>query len=446
MATPTNVLQQVQTYQRSNLGYLQNLNCFVGKICNTKFKDFQNIQANLGSSVTFDLPPRFTTVNGLVANFQPAVQRVQTLSVDQAKNTSYSFTAQERIFNVDKDTESYMMEFGKSAMQNLAIPVESSIAMNLTSSVPVYDANSNPTGALHTESGPYRFYGDGVTAINSYQQLAEMIANFKNYGAVSDGLKVVLSDLMIPAIIGTGLNQFAPERNNKDAMSWEVGAFGTPPVDYFISNLLPIHVAGTVGNASPTGTPNNQLTLISTNDPTGANITQLTLSGATASDANAIKAGDMFQFVDGVSGQPNMRYLTFMGNVPCGQPVQARVLNDAVADGSGHVTINIFPALQSTPGATQNLNNALAAGMKIQVLPTHRAGLVVGGNAFYLAMPKLPTQDPYASSSEYDKNTGVSMRMTYGSLFGQNQMGMIHDVIWGSVLVPEYSMRIIIPV
>lgn len=446
MATPTNVLQQVQTYQRSNLAYLQNLNCFIGKICNTKFKDFQNLQANLGSSVLFDLPPRFSTVNGLVAQFQPAVQRQLSLSVDQAKNTSYSFTAQERIFNVDKDTESYMKEFGKSATQNLATPVEANVALNLISGVPVYDSNSNPTGALHTESGPYRFFGNGVTPINSYQQLAQMIANFKDYGAVSEGIKVVLHNLMIPAIIGTGLNQFAPERNNKDAMSWDLGSFGSPVVDYYISNLLPIHVAGSVGNASPTGTPNNQLTLISTNDPTGANITQLTLSGATASDANAIKAGDLFQFVDGVSGQPDMRYLTFIGQIPSGQPVQCRVLNNAAADVSGNVTINITPALQSTPGATQNLNNALAAGMKIQVLPTHRAGLVVGGDAFYLAMPKLPTQDPYASANEYDTNTGISMRMTYGSLFGQNQMGMIHDLIWGSVLVPEYSMRVVIPV
>jgi hypothetical protein len=78
---PNNILEQVQTYQRSGLALLQNLCCHIAT-ANTKFKDFDKIQANLGSTVTFDLPPRAVTTAGLVASFQPAVQRVQTLSVD----------------------------------------------------------------------------------------------------------------------------------------------------------------------------------------------------------------------------------------------------------------------------------------------------------------------------------------------------------------------------
>lgn len=446
MTQPSNILTQVQTYQRSSLAYLLNLNCFVSKVCNTKFKDFQNIQANLGSTVTFDLPPRFTTANSLVATFQPAVQRVQPLTVDQAANTSFAFSAQERIFNVEKDTQNYMQVFGKSAIEQLSTSVEINVALNAISAVPVMQVvgnNSVPTGALHTESGPYRFFGDGKTPITSYQQLAQMIANFKNYGAVKDGLKVVLSDLIIPSIVGSGLNQFAEKRNDDIAMSWEVGKFGTPPVDYFISNLLPIHVAGSVGNAAA---PSNVLTVLSTNDPTGNNITAITFSGAGTSDANAIKSGDLLQFNDGVSGQPNMRFLTFIGQNPSGQPVQFRATADAGSDGSGHVTVNIFPPLQSTPGATQNLNNAIAAGMQATPLPTHRAGVVVGGNAFYLALPQLPKQPPFDTANEYSKETAVSLRMTYGSTFGQNQLGMVYDVTWGSTLVPEYSMRIALPV
>ena len=76
MAVPANILQQVQTYQMSGLGFLQNLACFLGT-SNTKFKNFDKLTANLGDTVTFDLPPRFTTTNSLVATFQPADQRVQ---------------------------------------------------------------------------------------------------------------------------------------------------------------------------------------------------------------------------------------------------------------------------------------------------------------------------------------------------------------------------------
>jgi hypothetical protein len=42
-----NILEAVQTYQSSGLGYLQNLFCFINT-CNTRFKDFNKLVANLG--------------------------------------------------------------------------------------------------------------------------------------------------------------------------------------------------------------------------------------------------------------------------------------------------------------------------------------------------------------------------------------------------------------
>src|SRR5271167_3843924 len=92
-----NILQQVQTYQRSSLGLLQNLCCFVST-ANTRFKDFSDdYQANLGSSITFDTPPRATTNVGLVVKWQPAIQEVETIVCDQAFNASFTVTAQQRI-------------------------------------------------------------------------------------------------------------------------------------------------------------------------------------------------------------------------------------------------------------------------------------------------------------------------------------------------------------
>jgi hypothetical protein len=158
---PTNILQQVQTYQRSGLALLQNLCCHIAT-ANTKFKDFDKIQANLGSVVTFDLPPRFTTTAGLVAAFQPAVQRVQSLACDQANNTSFSVTSQQRIFNLEKGEEDYMQVFGKSAIAELAALVEGNIALNWASGVV-----SQLDGTTNTFSGPYRFFGNGSVALSS---------------------------------------------------------------------------------------------------------------------------------------------------------------------------------------------------------------------------------------------------------------------------------------
>lgn len=439
MSYPNNILQQVQTYQPSSLAYLQNLNCLISTF-NTKFKEFNSdISANLGSSMTFDKPYRFTTTNTLVAKFQQITQETHTLTVDNAKNTSYTITNQDQIFNLDKDA--YMDKIGMGAMRELSQVVEANLGLNFVSGCPVGDIEGNPTGALHVESGPFRFFGNGITAINSYQQIQQAVTNFKNFGAVNSDMKFYLPDTVVPAIIGTGLNQFAPKRNDLDAMSWEIGEFaGTK---YYISNHLPTHISGSVGNAT---SPNNVLTVVSTNDPTGANITQITFNSPITSDSNAIKSGDLFQFNWNVSGQPNLFYLKYTGHMPSQQPVQFRATANAVSNGSGNITVDIFPALKFLPSAQQNLQFNIVAGMKATVMPSHIAGGIVSGKAAFLAMPKLPDEFPYPTASKYDPDTGVACRLYYGSLFGQNQRGFVNDVTWTSTIVPEYTMRVLFPI
>ena len=411
MAVPNNILQQVQTYQRSNLAYLQNLNCFVAT-ANTKFKNFEKLTANLGDTVTFDLPPRFTTAASLVATFQSADQRVENLTVDKAINVSYAFTAQQFIFNV----EDYMEQFGKSAVTEMSAEIESDIATVCV-------------------EAPYRFYGDGISPINSYGQLAAALAMFRNYGAAKDNTKFYLSDIAQSAIVNTGLNQFVPKRNDIAAMSWDVGDFDRAA--FYVSNLLPVHTAGTIGEDGTV------LTVVSVVKDANDAVIQIVFSGA-GTDADAIKEFDKGQFNDGVAGQPNMRYLTFIGHKPSSNPVQFRVLNNA-ASSAGNVTVDVYPPLKASSGNTRNLNHEIAAGMQVTFLPSHRAGVITSGNPLFLGMPMLPEEVPFPTGNETDPDTGVSLRMYYGSLFGQNQRGMIHDAIWGKKLVPEYSMSVVFP-
>ena len=145
---PSNILQQVQTYQRSGLALLQNLCCHIST-ANTKFKDFDKIQANLGSTVTFDRPPRASVVAGLVAAWQPAIQLVETLACDQANNASFAVTNQQRIFNLEKGEEDYMRVFGRSFIAQLAAKVEINVALNWASAVV-----SQLDGTTNTFSGP----------------------------------------------------------------------------------------------------------------------------------------------------------------------------------------------------------------------------------------------------------------------------------------------------
>jgi len=411
MAVPNNILQQVQTYQMSNLAYLQNLNCFVAT-ANTKFKNFEKLTANLGDTVTFDLPPRFTTAASLVATFQSADQRVENLTVDKAINVSYAFTAQQFIFNV----EDYMEQFGKAAVMEMSAEIEADIATVCV-------------------EAPYRFYGDGVTPINSYGQLAAALAMYRNYGAAKDNTKFYLSDIAQSAIVNTGLNQFATDRNNKSANSWDVGDFDRAA--FYVSNLLPVHNAGTIGEDGTV------LTVVSVVKNADDAVIQIVFSGA-GTDADAIKEFDKFQFSDGVSGQPNLRYLTFIGHKVSSNPVQFRATADA-ASSAGNVTVDVYPPLKASAGNTRNLNYAIVTGMQVTALPSHRAGMITAGNPLFLGMPMLPEEVPFPTGNEVDPDTGVSLRMYYGSLFGQNQRGMIHDAIWGKKCVPEYAMSVVFP-
>lgn len=415
MGVPANAFEQVITYQESGLALLQNLNCFIGT-ANTKFKNFDEIKANLGSTVNLQLPTRFTTANSLVASFQEIEQREIALSVNQSANVAIAYTAEQFIFNA----EQYMDEFGRSAIGELGAHIEADVA-----------------GVC--ETAPYRFYGDGVTPINSSGQLASALAFFRNYGAATYDTKGYLEDLSVANIINSNLNQFVPRRNEEEANSWELGMFDR--CDWYQSNLLPIHTAGSEGVAGST------LTVVSTTLNADGAVTAITFSGCSAaSDADSVKQYDSFQFSDGVSGQPNLRYLTFQGHKPSANPVQFQATADAASTGASQVTVSITPALQANAGKDQNINNAIVAGMQCTVLPTHRCGLITAGNPLFLAMPRLPSQEPFPTANKADPETGVSMRMYWGTKFGENVQAMVHDCLWDKICVPEYSMKIAFPV
>ncbi len=442
-STPVNILQTVQTYQKAELAWL--LNSFVGiSIANKKFQNFNDLVANLGDTVTFDTTPRYISYAGLVITEQPSVQRLQSLICGQAANVAAAYTDQQFIFNV----RDYMDRFGMSAVKELGTLIESDILRNFISGVVTNDPQNAAFGVAQVNSGPFRFYGDGVTPINSFTQLAQSVANFNDFGAATHKMMGILPVANIPAIVGTGLNQFAMTRNNEIAMSWELGRFSS--TDWYESNLLPTHVSGTIGNSAA---PLNVMTVVSTNDPTGANVTQITFSldASFSGDADVVKAGDLFQFNDGVSGQPNMRFLTFIGHRVSQQPVQFRAIADADASVSGTPLVTVFVQTINSVGLVwaqnqnQNLNNTIAAGMTVTPVPSHRAGILMSGDQFYLAMPRLPDESPFTTSNMTDPDSGASIRHYFGSQFGMNNRAYVRDSIWGSTLVAENSLRYIFP-
>lgn len=446
MAVPQNGLQNVQTYQKTELAYLLNTFGIISN-ANKKYKDFNDLTANLGDTVTFDAPARYIGYNGLVVTMQPSVQQVVSLICSQAYNISSSFTDQQFIFNA----RSYMDRFDEAAIKELGSAIESDVAKNFVSGVVANDPQGSTYGQVQSSSGPYRFYYAGLSGatlspINSFTQLAQAVANYDDYGSAKNKRMGFIPVVSVPQIIGSGLTQFATDRNNQIDNYWELGDFSDAM--WIKSNLLPVHYAGTVGN---TGSGGNVLTIVSVNDPSGTNVTQITFSGATPNDANAIKVGDLFEFNDGVMNQPNLRFLQYIGHQVCQQKVQFVAIANAGADGSGNVVVSLRAGgagqgLTWVQNQNQNINYALAAGMQVTVMPSHRAGCFMSGDQFYLAMPALPDQNPYQTVTTVDKDSGCSIRHYWGSQgFGLNALAYVRDVIWGSTLYAPNSQRLLFP-
>jgi len=437
--SPTQVLQQVTTYQTSDLAGLQNHNAIIGSMANFKFKNFQDEVNNLGATVNFDLPYRFVENVGLVVNFQGIEQRYFPLTVDQAYNVATAATAQDRLFTLDKDA--FWEKIGKGAVRTLGACVEKmgcSLAHSALPVMSIVNGQSIPTGAYHTESGPSRFYGDGSTAITTIQQLQQMVTNYQEVGDPGD-IEVLLPLNIVPAIVGAETAKFVLRRNEELAQSWELGTYAN--VKYNTSNLLPVHVSGTVGNA--TAASDRQLTVVSTDDSTGANITTITCTTTDTTDASAILAGDIGEFIH-VAGKTDVKFVTFYGKNPTSQAAQVRVTANAASSG-GTVIITLATPFCATSSAKQNINTNIVAGMKIQMVPSHRCGMLVAGRGLMCAMPSLPDTTPFPSSSKVDEKSGVSMRVYWGEIPFQNQRGLVQDLAFGFALPPEYCMRLVIP-
>lgn len=442
MSAPVNILQNVQLYIKSELAWLDNEYWGISN-ANKSLEEFNDKPGNLGDVITFDCTPRYISYDGLVITEQPSVQRLQSLICSQAKNVSAAYTDEQFIFNV----EQYMDRFGIAAAKEIGAGIEQDILKNIVSGVVGNNPNSPEFNSAQINSGPFRFFGDGVTPINSYQQLAQAWANFTAFGASTHMKRAVIPVDLVPAIVGTGLNQFAPARNDDISKAWELGSYAGLDVKWGVSNLLPIHISGFVANAA---SPNNVLTVVSTNDPTGVNVTQITFTEPTGSTAaNAVLAGDLFQFNDGVSGKPNMRFLTFIGHQPTRLPVQFRAIANANSVAGTVVvnvqTINNAVGLVWAQNQNQNLNNPIQTGMTATPVPSHQAGWMDAGNSFYLAMPRLPNQSPFETVYFKDKLSGASLRHYWGVQFGKDNRSYVRDCTWGSSLIAEDSMRMIFP-
>lgn len=411
MAFGTNIKIDVSTYNMSSIGYLYNHNPLI-QLTNKKFKDFETTVGQKGTTVRFDIPPTVDFIPSLgIPNFGGYTQKEFPLTVDQEGSVPTGVPNLERLFNFDHT--GMMTPIAMSAVAELSTRVGKNVAQNFVDRT-------------------YFTFGDGTDSILSFQSLNQAVMNFDDMGTPStNDMCMVIPTTASAAITGQGLSQFVMNRNEDIASTWYVASIGA--VDVYHSNLLPKHIAGSVGQAGTT------LTVVSVS----GDGSQVTFSGAAVSDADAIKAGDIITFQDNLPGQ-ELRYLTYYGQVVSGQRVQIRAVNDAASDGSGNVVVDVDPPLNGSGERDANINIPVPVGIEATALNSHVCGAYFSKSAFMMAMPKLGSTSPFEYSSLTDKD-GVSMRVYNGFFTDSADTGYVHQVAWGSYLVGRYAMRLAFP-
>jgi hypothetical protein len=418
-----NFFFQVKRLQKAMNGAWQ----FYGPLCknsNKMYDNFQKKEGQIGMTLQLKSPSQYIGQRSITfTTFGAQIDQTFPLTVDKEIGVSLGYTLQEQIYDMGAD--GFMEELGEGAASSYGGIAEDNIA----AAIPAYT---------------YRGYGDGVTPINSYGMLADMVEKFIDLGLPRNKVKAMLLNTIFPQIVDTGNNQFVPNRNEKNSMEYEVGSFSR--CEFFKAQILPEHTAGDVGLTKSQVVKIKSLTTTMVN---GVASTVLVLEGYSNSVTDAIKENDLLT----IGYNQGYRFLNRATHVACSQKFQVRAAADADSNGSGEITVVVDPGIiWDTTNPLSNINKAIdstaiTAGVYVTVAYSHKCGVITCNDTIYAPMPTLGDADPYKTAAGYDKTTGASSRIYGGQLgVGQPSKGWIMDGLQGIAFEKNCNMRILIPV
>lgn len=375
---------------------------------------------------------------------------VQT-TLDFDPVTSGNF--QEQFMSVTADTEA-LVNYAATDQQLATFDPQSLMMTNKDSAITTLSNRIETDSASTAALGGYRFFGNPIIQAGQLQSVGEVtnsVAKFRSFGGMGEAHYIMPLDTAAQ-VIQSGLQQFAPKRNDEMADEGEIGYLGgVDRVRFLQSALLPVHTSGTVtttdaGINQTTGFTISSVTVTApgTGAPNGT--TEITLSGVTT--GATIVENDMIQLVPATGSAP-LQFLNYYSYTASLQAVQGRVITGGTADGAGDLTFTIEPALifdATDTDVNRNLTRAIVPGADtLVVAESHRAGAFFFTPFIKFVNPKLPSTEPFVSVSEMTDDSAISLRCYHGYVFGSNTTQFIHDSLYGYGVAPEGVARLIYP-
>ena len=378
----------------------QKLN-FVGSITREYDDTFARQGAKVGDTLKVRLPNQYVVRSGPTLNAQDTLENSVDLKVANQKGVDLNFTSIDLTLSLDDFSDRIL----EPAMSVLAATIEAD-AMSMYKDVNNQVNNQNATATFGKVLNGRKILVDNLAPLSG----RTCNLNTQDNMDLVDALKGLFND--------------------RDTLSrqYREGFMGrTAGFDFMENTLWPSHSPG-----AKAGTP-----LVNGASQSGAS---LVTDGWTASTA-ALKKGDIFTITNVHRVHPETKQST-------GVAQQFVVTADATADGSGNLTIGIFPAIVGPAGspATQNVSALPADNAAITVAGTasqpHGISLAYHKSAFAFATADMvmPRGVDFAAREVFD---GVSMRIVRQYDINNDKFPCRLDVLYGfKTLRPQLACRL----
>ena len=408
-----------------------------------------NTPGQRGTPIQRSLPTQFSVVNSLAPSFSDMTYRKVILPINDPMNVSFKLTSTELATYPQLSKSG---AWGKSEISRNAEWSMRALAQNI-------DAMVAQTIAL----GTYRWYGDlnptSSSTILTYQGLTQALSYFRSFSDPNIKCNCVLPISAATAILNTMNQQFTPETNDRIMnKAWRIPSLAADmATDFYKSNLLPVHTAGTAS-------ANGEMTISSITTTTytwpGSSITYpasvINLSGLTS--GQTILAGDVGDIGTATSTsysfneQNPIKFLDLNGHNQTIVNPQFLVVTGGTADGSGNISFTVVPQFifdSNNVNPARNISRAISTSTdKLRIVGDHCAATVFFQDYAMMDFVEMENTDPFPSKTVYEPELEMSIRAYHGTEIGagiEPTQYFVYDTLFGSFMVPEGGMRIILP-
>lgn len=399
----TNTLLTISMITKEALRILENNLAFTKRV-NRQYDDKFAIEgAKIGYVVNARKPVRYVVTTGQGLSIQDATETQVPVTLTTQDHVDFQFSSADLALSVDMFKDRFLQ------------PAVSALANKIDyAGLSLYNQVANTVGTP----------GTVPNALLTY--LLAGVALDNNAAPQDDNRHIVITPKMQAYIVDALKGLF--QQASAIAEQYVKGTMGrSGGFQWAMDQNCPTHTVGPLG-----GTP-----LVNGADQTGSS---LITDGWTASAANRLKRGDVFTIAGVFGVNPQSRQST-------GDLQQFVATADAASDGSGNLTVSIYPPLTLT-GAYQTVNALPANNAAITVLGAASTaspqGMAFHRDAFTLVTADLPVPKGVDMGARVsDKQLGISLRIVRAYDINTDQWPCRIDVLYGwASLRPELACRI----